>query len=117
MKQQRLTLTRGGYCEMLRTQPYERATTHGPPDFGLCDDDLRRYFNISPDCMEIDVVLSTREYKDSYAVKQADSEHIEGRDPADTLWVDEEFAAWIGKYAKAANREWVYLSFEYPKGC
>ncbi len=113
MKQQRITMKRHNEYELLRTKSYGDYTSKRP-DFGLCDNDLYRYFDISMACCKIDIVLSTREYKDSYAVKQTDTDWIEGRDPADTLWVDEELAAWIGEYAKAAKQEWVYVYFEFP---
>jgi hypothetical protein len=116
MKSRRITLHRGTHSDQLRTDEYPHDGTPGVPSFGLCNTDLSKYFSIPRRQEEMDIVLSTREHHNSYAVKQSGNEHIEGRDPADHLWVDDEFAQWIGNYATAAGQEWVFVSFEYPKG-
>lgn len=124
MKQQRITLTRETDFEMLRTKPYyQEVYEYNPdiPDFGLCDDTLREYFDVPLSCMKIDLVLSTKEHKDSYGVRRFvlddTRDFIQVQDPVDTVWVDKELAQAIQEFALAAKQEFIYISFEFPKGC
>jgi hypothetical protein len=79
--------------------------------FSLCNEELRRYFDIALTCMEIDLVLSTKPHRHAYEVSRDDFDHIivEGT----SVWVDDELATLIHGYAKGHKK---YLSFEYPKG-
>ncbi len=117
MKQRRITLKRDLFGGTLRTKGYYTTPNSTKPDFGLCDSQLNDYFDITKADTKVDLVLSTKECVDSYAVRQHSPDHIEGEDPNDTVWVDNELAAMIGKYATAAKQEFIYLSFEFPKGC
>jgi hypothetical protein len=112
----RVRLKRGQYDGMLRTRHEFTGPSYtaGSGDFGLCDNDLREYFNIPESCREVDLILSVKEYKDSYGVRQDGNEYIEVEGLDERVWVDDELVELVSMYASEVGRlgRYVYLSFE-----
>ncbi len=119
MKRKQIRLTRktswGDAPGMLQTKQYANLPNPWRTDFGLCNEELSNYFDIALDCPVVYLILSTRECVDSYAVRQDGPEHIQVRDPDNLVWCDDDLAEMVGKYAKKAKQEYVYLSFEIPE--
>jgi hypothetical protein len=83
-------------------------------DWALCNEQLQEYFDIPRSCLKIDMVLSTKSHRHAYEVSQETHCYllVEGEEE---VWVDEDLAALVGRFAKDQGRRSVYMSFEFPK--